>query len=289
MRCHYLAQALLRAWNPDIFFVMGDCSAGVTQARSWGYEVVPSRRGALNELAGQSGALVFDLPGEDGLKEFTQAGRPDLWTIVLDDVGRPFPWADVIVNSGILARPDPYPPGARLLLGPEYLILPESYDPVSWDRSTRRDSPTVMITFGGSDPTGLTLKVIRAISKRKWPGVSFKVILGPGFGPGRDVRDLVDKTTADIEVIENPPELLPWFLQADLVFCAGGRTLYELHALGVPVLAIASIGHEVEGVRAFKDRGLIEAGLEQWNEEVFLREWSYMLKKRQPSLEKRTG
>ena len=70
---------------------------------------------------------------------------------------------------------------------------------------------------------------------------------------------------SDFEFVDNPPDPLAQFRGADVVISAGGRTMYELSALGRPFLAVASAAHEKEPVREFVRLGLAAAGLETFD------------------------
>jgi spore coat polysaccharide biosynthesis predicted glycosyltransferase SpsG len=278
-RCHILAQGLRAVWRPQINFLMENIPEGVNRAKALGEEVILLFPDAFSRLAHEFDAVVFDLPFGPSIQDLSTARRAGLWSVILDDTMREISWANVILNSSILARPDPYPDTARLLLGPENLILPDEFCAPKDNFGPRNRKPMVLITFGGSDPTGLTAGALSAITKHKWPRVSFKVITGPGFKEPDRIEKLAQTTGSFVEVIHSPQDLLPYMKQADLAVCAGGRTLYELNALNVPTIAVASIEHEVEPVKAFKNRGLIEAGLEVFEEKTFIKALNHSLER----------
>jgi spore coat polysaccharide biosynthesis predicted glycosyltransferase SpsG len=56
----------------------------------------------------------------------------------------------------------------------------------------------------------------------------------------------------------------------DVAVTTGGLTLYELRAIGVSTIAVASISHEAAVVRAFSARGELIAGLTSWDETEFV-------------------
>ena len=151
------------------------------------------------------------------------------------------------------------------LLGTDYFIFepPNEIAPVRTPECCN-----VLISMGGSDPTGKTIRVLEALLAQQWPETVFRVILGPGFNDTVNVRNCIEGRSEFVLCI-NPPDLLPYLLGCDWAVCAGGRTLYELTCLGKAVLAVATTPIEADAVRAFKRRGLIAAGLSCWHHARF--------------------
>ncbi len=69
---------------------------------------------------------------------------------------------------------------------------------------------------------------------------------------------------------KNPLDMLPIYLNCDLAVCAGGRTLYELSALNIPIIGIASIEHEAKVIQAFNNLKKLEGFCLKWIEHEFV-------------------
>jgi spore coat polysaccharide biosynthesis predicted glycosyltransferase SpsG len=271
MRCGVLASGLREYFRSRCFFAMTTTQDGIKQAHSMGLSLVPLKNSRFELPSGDIFAVVFDLP--QGLTDFDYELIPNgsIRTIIIDDAGNTIPIADVILNSSITATSKSYPQNAKLLLGPDYLILPETYEHARKQRHTRPTGTAVLITYGGSDPSGLTVRTLSALSEHKWPvEVYFTIVMGPGFAEKSIVANLAQRLEGQIKVVDNPPDLLPYFSDADLAICAGGRTLYELGALGVPTIAVASIEHEISVVKAFGEKNLILFGFDRWDKDGFI-------------------
>jgi spore coat polysaccharide biosynthesis predicted glycosyltransferase SpsG len=216
--------------------------------------------------------IVIDLPYPDldlsYIKELKQLGSR---IIFIDDCRFVSPSADVIINSNVLALEKTRIPSkcrTRYLLGPRYFIFDENERRKPRLRAEGRQN--VLLTFGGSDPTGMTAKVLSTIKKvHRPPSVLLRVILGPGFREISVVRSLV-QAHSNIEIVAHPSDIIPYFLGSDFVLCAGGRTMYELLYLNRRFLPIATAKHEADEIRAFRDRRLIEHGLLVWDPELFI-------------------
>jgi spore coat polysaccharide biosynthesis predicted glycosyltransferase SpsG len=153
--------------------------------------------------------------------------------------------------------------------------LNEQFQEASCKGRKQNNELSVLITLGGSDLTGLTLNVLKALTKNDYCGFVFNVILGPGFKDNGDIDKVAGCFPDKINVFRNPPDLLPFFVECNLAICAGGRTLYELNALKVPTIAISSIEHEMITIKAFKEKGMILGGLNKWDECDFLKLFEY--------------
>lgn len=261
-RCHMLSRFLRERCAAATRLLMRGLPDGVACARSLGEAVVELGEDPVRLLPGE--ALVVDLPG--GRQPRDIPGQP-AYTVAIDDMGRDPGQVDVVLNSGILARPEQYPGARRTLLGLDALILPEEFE-----QARRVPSASgrhrVLATFGGSDPAGLTARVVRGLGRLDPAGMDLTVVLGPGF-VDPDAEEALAGYPGPLRVLRNPADMLPLFMECDLAVCAGGRTLYELVALEVPALAVASVAHEAPGVLEFARQGLALAGLPAWDEVQF--------------------
>ena len=251
---------------------------GVDHARALGETVWAIDNNQPDWLEHVSGSLIFDLPDGPSPDELVAATKKALWTIVIDDKSNKLPWANVVLNSSILADSSAYPEDAKLLTGTEYLILDECFETASLQTSNRNDHWKVLITFGGSDPTGLTLNVLRTLGKSSYPQCFFTPVFGPGFREDEEINRAVASFPSPIHVLRNPPDLFPIFIDHHMIICAGGRTLYEANALRLPAIGIASSSHEVPVIQAFLQKGLILGGLASWDLNDFLRLFESVIK-----------
>jgi spore coat polysaccharide biosynthesis predicted glycosyltransferase SpsG len=268
-RCHILSKAFKKYWNSETIFLMKNCSDGIRHAENLCENVIVISNEQSLPAVSEADSVIFDLPAGPQDKDLYIARKKKLWTIVIDDIGNKIPWAHVILNSSICAESSLYPTDARMMLGMEYLILDERFEDVEKKVKKKSDPFTILITFGGSDPSGLTLKVMKTIANRCYVNTVFKIILGPGFKKSKDVKLIASIASNPVEIIHNPTDIFPFFLECNMAICAGGRTLYELQKLKVPVIAIASIEHEAVTINVFKKKGMLEGSLLKWDEILF--------------------
>ena len=274
-RCHILSKALKDYWNVETSFVMRNYTEGINNALALDEKVLSIDARNSDWMRSVTDTIIFDLPTGPLQNELNIAKEKSIWTVILDDLNNKISRANVVLNSSVLADVSVYPGNARLLMGPEYLILNEQFQEASCKGRKQNNELSVLITLGGSDLTGLTLNVLKALTKNDYCGFVFNVILGPGFKDNGDIDKVAGCFPDKINVFRNPPDLLPFFVECNLAICAGGRTLYELNALKVPTIAISSIEHEMITIKAFKEKGMILGGLNKWDECDFLKLFEY--------------
>jgi len=178
--------------------------------------------------------------------------------LVLDDFGNKTLSADFVINGNLAKQHCQYeqPDGhcQKLYCGADYCVIGQRF----FDRRSQWVSPAVdkvLITFGGSDPTGITEKTVRALS-----GVSslktVTVLAGPGYQHNDRLHHVIKAASGPkFYLKENVPDIVSEFLEADVVIAAGGRTAYELAAMGKPAILIPSIDHEVSTAVALEELG----------------------------------
>ncbi|MBW2619486.1 MAG: hypothetical protein JRC92_11485 [Deltaproteobacteria bacterium] len=281
-RCLALAKTARAVWGSRSLFLMRDHPEGVDYVVQAGWEVktIPALQPIWDEdepvlstaESFQPDWLVIDLPYPDlktaWLKPLRRAGKRVLF---IDDARFTCPEVDVYLNSSLLApNRTRVEPGrqTRRLLGPDYFIFDDSLLAEPLVKSNGLIN--VVITCGGSDPTGLTLKMLQRLVRQDWNGVTFRVILGPGFGSNEQAARLTGKRAGGFELIHSPPNLIPYLRGADLTVCTGGRTMSELLYLGQRFLPISTADHESEAIEALLTAGLIKTGLTRWQADDFI-------------------
>ena len=128
----------------------------------------------------------------------------------------------------------------QLLLGTRYVMLRREFDRWrDWKREIPSTARRLLITIGGSDPDGLTLRLVRGSSEGLPPGMLTTVVVGGSNPQGAQLQRAADATGAPIELVRDPPNLPELMAQSDLaVICAGG-TLWELLYMGCAILSYA--------------------------------------------------
>lgn len=248
-----LAQ-VIREGAGDVLLAMKNYPDGVDYARSRGLAVElldPADDGEAH-LIGlvrrlRPASLVVDLPRTPYRELFRVCRTLGTRTLVFDIAGGLDGEPDHVVNDAVapeLVRYPDLPPGVSLHLGPAWSVLASLPDASPPEEEVRK----VLLTMGGSDPAGLTLKVLETLGDLL-ARFEATVVLGPLFAHEAQARELASPY-ASVRVVKAPPDFADLMAGADLVLSAGGRTLYELAALGRPVVVLPTIEHEDAAGRA---------------------------------------
>lgn len=217
--------------------------------------------------------------GETWQRDVRSAG---LRLLAVDDDAQIGRYAtDALLDQNLDASPERYgavAPGARLLLGSRYVLLRREFlrcarREVRLPKTARR----LLVTFGGSDPLGLTSRVLRVLAEHHLPPLDVRAIVGPAATPA-PIGAAAEALAARGHTVRlaypgvEMPALMAW---ADLAITAAGSTCWELAFLGVPAITVvvasnqahiaerlASHGVSVSGGRALDVERCVPAALE---------------------------
>jgi UDP-2,4-diacetamido-2,4,6-trideoxy-beta-L-altropyranose hydrolase len=147
---------------------------------------------------------------------------------------------------------------ALQLLGARFALLDKT---IAIERGTLNLSPKcqfrkVFVCFGGSDPTGETLKVLKELR-----GYSGNLLLEVVVGPmSRDYEE-INSLAADLPFVivhKDPTNLYSIMAGCDFALGAGGTMTWERAALGLPMTLVSVADNQVELCKDLKELGYIE-------------------------------
>jgi len=160
--------------------------------------------------------------------------------LAIDDLAAFSPMADVVLNQNLDAARAQYPPGghARFLLGARYALLRASFGAAPRQTECRRG---VIVTFGASDPAGLTPIALGAVLQAVQPGLPIDVLLGPGVDPALSiaVETLAEAAGQRVRVHRDVMDVAALFRKASVAITAAGASCWELLACGVPPIMVS--------------------------------------------------
>ncbi|HHY37356.1 MAG TPA: NTP transferase domain-containing protein [Clostridia bacterium] len=154
-------------------------------------------------------------------------------------------------------------PVANQLYGWQYVCLRDEFllAPV---RPFNPKAENLLITFGGTDPSGLTLKALSAAFKVLEPHQSITVVVGPG---NRNLNRICDRvaqgslTHPNVSLLTDVPRMSDVMIKADLALTSNGRTVFELACCRVPMITMSQNSREATHTFGRLSRGAIDLGL----------------------------
>ena len=141
------------------------------------------------------------------------------------------------------------------LLGPEFLLLREEfYEALGMEKDTS-ENQRVLVFFGGSDPTGETVKALRAFQEIQNERLSLDVVVGLSNPQRMKIEQLCDETGARYHCQIN--YLAALMRQADWSLGAGGGTMWERCFLGLPSIVTIVADNQRLSTEAAADVGAV--------------------------------
>ena len=154
--------------------------------------------------------------------------------ITFDDLGSGAELSDINV-CGLFFNKENIK-GKTILKGVDYLILNSEIDKF---RKKRDKLENIIVTLGGSDTYGVTIKILKLLKKYN---IKATIHIGPSF---EHKKELNQELTDSFKVIEFVPSLIEELSKYDLAITGGGITPFEANALGLPCLIVANETFEI--------------------------------------------
>ncbi len=162
---------------------------------------------------------------------------------------------DVVLNFTWEAPSLGYPEGPALLLGPEYFLtrrklVERRADSIQRHRSG--DVRNLLVAVGGSDPKGITARLLRLLSD-----IDSNLCVHTISGSGDPLEPLLERFAPGSEVLPRQPDLSQPLLWADAAITGGGLIKYESAFMAVPAAAIAQNEGQDGETQVFAGAGLV--------------------------------
>ncbi len=177
--------------------------------------------------------------------------------VYMDDTRRINYPRGLVVNGAVYAEELDYPAskGVRYLLGSRYAPLRKAFWNVP-DKEIKEDLESIMITFGGDDTRNMTPKILKLLAEHR-PSLAKTVVIGKAFKNLEAIKAVADDKTKLI-YYPDAEGMRKIMLESDIAISAGGQTLYELARVGVPAIAIAVAGNQMNNIKGWQRAGFIE-------------------------------
>ena len=177
--------------------------------------------------------------GEDYIRMLAKAAN----IVCLDDMVQIYPGAWKIVNYNIFAKEEEFrrlyeTAGIelpKLILGPAYIPLRPQF--LETRHRVRPLAERVLITTGGGDHDNLAGKILQHILKNeKLKGLQYHVVSG-AFNPNYEELIKLKENYENIIIHKNVENMAELMADCDMAITAGGSTVYELCAVGTPLIS----------------------------------------------------
>lgn len=250
MRCLSIAEALRRLGKDVVFVVADDRPGDLIVSKGFQMDVLGT---TWNDLDGETEILceyvqknqvdILLLDTYYVTKEYLQILSQYTKIIYIDDLKRFDYSVDTIIHYSPFAREEEYrclykEDGVvpRILCGGEYIPLREEFANQSYE--VKDNVSKVLITTGGTDQLNFAGNVLnRLLENEELASTEYHVIIGCFHCDKEGLQKLADKHSR-VFIHENVKNMSDYMRGSDVAISAGGTTLYELCACGVPTICL---------------------------------------------------
>ena len=273
MECLALAESFSRISSSSCLFLTNgfEPACHILEEQGYRFRIVPPELSIEQERAWISGVLEGTGAGllvcnlldrEDSFYNDLRGHRAILVVVLEDGLHRRVP-GDIVVNFSILQDESFYRQfdgdGTRYCIGPRYMPMREEFHE-KWrrPRQTPVQVSSIFVNQGGSDPFGLTARILRGLELLDLDQ-EIMVVVGSAV-PDHFIRELksLEKqahNTYSFAWGVSPQEMGEIMERSDLAITAAGNTLYELAIFGVPSLVVCHHERHLAVARRFEERG----------------------------------
>ncbi len=222
--------------------------------------------------------LIVDLPSRtEHYYKTLYENIAEIYTILDNNIHRKIA-SSLVVNFSISQKASFYDrlkDRSKYLIGTKYVPLNESileYKPIKIKRNVKR----IFINQGGSDPYGITIKIIKSL-ERMSKEYSVDILVGGLMKRCHEIelkKILKSSVRHKYSLYENVPQQIVYekMEQADIAITAAGNTLYELAYFGIPSIMIAPRVEFLAITKSFeKFSSNINLGLKDYIDEDIIR------------------
>lgn len=265
MRCLSVAAALKKQGQQVCFILADEGALPLLQERGQAYQILHTAYNDMEQELGQFASLLRsqkpDLLLVDSYfttEHYLRTVREYVKTVCMDDVPRFAYPVDGIINYNIYGDCLPYEEIQQLYLGVAYAPLREQFQGIAY--TVRPVVKDVLITTGGSDKYNLAGKILEEVLSGQETAVFTYHVVSGAFNPHYDTLRKLSEVHKNIRLYQNVKDMAALMQQADIAITAGGSTMYELCAVGVPILCFSFVDNQELIVETFAQKGLVYYG-----------------------------
>lgn len=289
MRCISIARALRQCGQQVSFITADDSGRSILESGGQEYVILHSdyrhmedELPELRRLFSENAPDFFLVDSYFVTQHYLREVRRSVPVGILDDKALTGMPVDLLINYNIFADASLYGAGAvgagtvgtdavstgvveanaarrdaacgEYLLGTDYVPLRSEFEGV--DYSVREKAETVLITTGGSDKYDLAGQLLKkALADPRAAALRYLVVSGAYNVHLPELREL-EGAHENVSVCCNVSNMSDLMRASDIAVSAGGSTIFELSAVGVPVICFSFVDNQERIVKSFVEKNL---------------------------------
>ncbi len=283
MRCLSVADALVKRGEEVLFVTADDTPVPLLTKKGIPYRVLHTDYADMEAELPELWEVLRELPqGAESpeaalaqkntsilvdsyyvTEKYLAALKKRITTIYMDDIYAFSYPVDMLINYNIYGEEMGYEKDAafadtKLLLGTEYVPLREEFSAAEQQRTAADGG--ILITTGGSDSFNLAGQLLmEAMKYDALKEKEYHVVSG-SLNPHIGEQQALAQKHENIHIHCNVTNMAELMAESEVALSAGGSTLYELCAMGVPVIAFSFAENQERLVQTFVKRGIAQYG-----------------------------
>lgn len=186
--------------------------------------------------------------------EYFKALTPYCRVAYLDDLRSFSCPVDLVINYDTSEDCEFYQEACQKLLGAEYTPLRAQFQNPSYH--VRSEVTDILLSAGGTDPYGVCIALAERLKDTPLSHCRLHILTSSANPRYQELITLSDKDKC-ILLHENVSDMAGLMSTCDLAVSAGGTTLSELCAVGVPTVSFLMADNQFTAVRVYAKTGLI--------------------------------
>ncbi len=270
MRCLSIAEICRKKGEECLFLLAEAKETNRIEARGFSYTILHS------DWKNMEGELeyLFDIIQEKKIRkmvvdsyqatvEYLSRLENKVPVLYIDDMEQEVYPVSAVLHYGINSASESYLKKYKecnisVLAGMQYIPLREEFMPEKHKTAERKDR--IMITTGGTDPFHIAERFLNYCIDSKESSVlrnyEFDVIVGALYDDLTGLERLAEKHR-EIHLHQNVSNMSDYMYRCRAAVSAGGTTLYELCACGIPTICFSFSDNQKPGTVAFGDCGVM--------------------------------
>lgn len=274
MRCLAIAAECRRRGKTCLFLLAEEKQTQRITERGFSYQILHSAWDCLEQEIELIQEFLHHHPCEWLVVDTYQATPRYLQrlnevcpVLYLDDFGKDEYQVAAVLHYGLIQDQETYiqryqAKGVSVLAGAKYIPLREEFQPAHlkklWieqaEPQSAREQENILITTGGTDPYHVTDRLLEYCLAEKSPGkCCFHVIVGSMNEQISDLRQLAERAkqeeSVEVKLYFGVSRMAELMCRCDYAVSAGGTTLYELCACGVPTVCFTFADNQMPAVQ----------------------------------------
>jgi CMP-N-acetylneuraminic acid synthetase/spore coat polysaccharide biosynthesis predicted glycosyltransferase SpsG len=246
--------------NDNIYFFSSNkYPLGIEKIESLNYKV--NRYEELDELILKLKEFEVDIVINDILDTQTnyisQLKNENFFVVNFEDTSIAAAQADVVIN----ALYEWSNTNTQTYFGYKYEVLREDIYLYPVTTSVNKKFKNVLIGFGGTDIENATLIILKYIDEVS-SGLNITVILGIGYLHIEQLNEYMKKrkNNNNVTIVKDVKLMAEYLVHNDLIVSGNGRMVYEVVALGIPLIVLSQNEREMSHIFPTICNGIVYLG-----------------------------